>query len=85
MITDFLIEWFVTIVGAVIETFPESSIDLAAVASAWSQLGALNYFLPIQEVTMAVGAVIALGPAFLVVTIAQWLLVGILRGGESRA
>lgn len=84
VIIDLLVGWIVTGFGWLVNLLPGSDIDLPVVAAAWGQLSALNYFLPISETVSVVVAAMALGPAFLAYSLAQWITVGVIRGGASK-
>jgi len=45
----------------------------------------VNYFLPISEMFVLFGTVFAFGGPLAVASIAIWLVVGVLRGGDSKA
>ena len=85
MITDGLLGILFGAVNWLLNLFPDADLDLAGISQAWTYLADLNFFLPIMETTAAVAAVIALGPAFAVATLAQWLLVSVIRGGGGKA
>lgn len=85
MITDAIIQWIIEAVVWLMDLLPEQELDTEGIVTAWSQFGALNYFLPIGELMMFVIGAYLVGPAFLAVTLVQWLLVGVVRGGDTKA
>jgi len=46
---------------------------------------AMNYFLPISELLSVFAGVFLLGGPMMLVTLTIWVLVGVLRGGATRA
>lgn len=82
MIVDSLLSWVFDAFSWLVGLLPDFDIDFGGIASAWSTLGALNYFLPIAETVAVVIAAIALGPAFLLWTVTAWVAIGVFRGGS---
>jgi hypothetical protein len=85
VVTDHIIAWLCAAANWLASLLPDSDLGLPDGAVVAGYLDDLNYFLPIAETMTAVGAVILLGPAFLIATIAVWITVGIVRGGSPRA
>jgi hypothetical protein len=86
VVTEEVINWFC---GLLLDLWgvepPGDPMEvLTDIGDGWSSLVALNYFLPIGETMAAVSAVLILGPPMLATTIALWLGVGVIRGGQSR-
>ena len=84
MITDFFLDLFSSGAETVVGKLPEATTN-PDVSGLGTWLADINYFLPLGEVASAVLTVIALGPAFVVATLANWLVIGVLRGGSPRA
>jgi len=83
-----LVEWLLDMVQTVLlwaaGPLPEHQLGyLDGFAMTLSNLGALNYFLPIQETVAVVVGVLVLFPVFMGVNFALWC-VALLRGGSSR-
>lgn len=72
-----LIEWLVTLFPAA-ESAPSSEINLGWIAD-------MNYFLPIGEMFGLFVAFFALGGPLVGTSLIIWVLVGILRGGSTKA
>lgn len=87
MIWEWLTAAAETLLTWILAPFPSAAPggagDIAApLSGTLGQLGALNYFLPIQETVTVVVAVFALFPIFLGITLTLWLS-AMLRGGSS--
>lgn len=72
-----LIEWMITLFPAG-ESAPTSTIDL-------SWITAMNYFVPLNEMFGLFVAFFALGGPLVATSLIVWVLVGILRGGSTKA
>lgn len=85
MIVDALVDFVVWVLTPITGALPQMGLpwDTTALDAAWSHLFDLNYFLPIAEVTGAVFAAYALGPAALASSIVLWIVVGVFRGGQA--
>lgn len=86
MLFEQFFEWMSGLITPLIEGIPDwdLAIDPAAIAEGWSKVADLNFFLPIAEVTALVMAAYAFGPAALALSVSFWLLIGVLRGGQSK-
>jgi hypothetical protein len=83
VVTELLLDWFEAALSFFVGLFPTTSVDVFQyVDQIASNLGALNYFLPIAETIALVIAVFALFPIFLGVTLSLWV-VAQLRGSSS--
>lgn len=83
MIIDLLLDFLEATVAFAVSPLPTSDTDpFAHLQTIVSNLGALNYFLPIAETVGIVVAVFALFPAFLGVTLVLWITAQ-LRGSSS--
>lgn len=83
-----IVEWLLDIIENgfiwITQFFPTSSFDPGAMfGGALSNLGALNYFLPIAELAAVVLAFALLFPFFMGTTLFLWL-VALIRGGSAR-
>ncbi|WP_306901922.1 hypothetical protein [Arthrobacter sp. B1I2] len=72
-----LIEWMLTLFPAT-EGAPTSTIDL-------SWITAMNYFVPLNEMFGLFVGFFALGGPLVGTSLIVWVLVGILRGGQTKA
>lgn len=82
MVTDAVLDWWFGLVEWLIGTMPDGG------ASATFNLGMIddmNYFLPISEMFGVFVAFVALGGPFLGTSLIVWMVVGILRGGATKA
>lgn len=83
MIVDIFFGMIQTIVGWIVAPFPTDSLNwLTHLSTIMSNLGAMNYFLPIAETVTVVVAIMALFPIFLGITLSLWV-VAQLRGSSS--
>jgi hypothetical protein len=83
VITETLLDMIEGCFTFVLGLFPSSSVDVFSnVNTIASNLGALNYFLPIAETVTIVVAVFALFPVFLGITLSLWVAAQ-LRGSSS--
>lgn len=83
MIVDSILDWIFTAIEWMLNIF--DNIGLPYLGMAVDGLGFMNYFLPVSELTGIFIAFFALGVPMGVATIATWLVVGVIRGGSSRA
>lgn len=84
MVVDAILGWFLDAISWLVDAAPSGHLGLPDVTGL-GYLAGLDAFLPIHEVFGAVIAVIALTPAFLLTTLISWVLIGIVRGGATRA
>jgi hypothetical protein len=86
MILDYLIAWFFQLLSWILAPFPDQA-GLPNVAgnltTIMSNLGALNYFLPISETFAVVIACLLLFPLFFGISITTWIYAQI-RGSSPR-
>lgn len=86
MITDFFINLWTSICTGLASSLPVSTpFDAASSGAGWSMFTAMNYFLPISELLSVFAGVFLLGGPMMLVTLTIWVLVGVLRGGATRA
>ncbi len=81
MITDALLTFIITPLSWLAGLLP--TLDISGWLG-WGHVGDLDYWLPIHEMAAVMLAVLALTPAFLVMTISTWL-VAFVRGASPRA
>jgi len=83
VIVEWLLAMFQTVILWALAPLPSDPFDVMThINTLGSNLGALNYFLPIVETVTLVVAVFALFPVFLGVTLALWVAAQ-LRGSSS--
>lgn len=84
MIVDWLLNLFQTVIDGAGSLLPSWSFDLQSrVDTIASNLGALNYFLPIAETVGLVVSLLVMVPVVFGVNFALWVVMA-LRGGSSR-
>lgn len=86
MVTEGVLNW---LAGLLLSLIGRPSTDYSpgldeSIEAAYGELAALNFFLPITELMSLVAIMIALAPPMLATTIALWVGVGVIRGGQSR-
>lgn len=86
MIIDLLLGLLDGLVMAFLSLLPDSgpgSDATSGLAGVLGNLTAMNYFLPVAEVTTAVVGALLVFPAFMGVSLTVWL-VALIRGGSAR-
>ena len=85
MITDAILGWLLAGTEWVVALLPSSTGAMGGLSLAFSNLGALDYFIPITEAyALTIGFWRLMAPAGLV-ALAIWIVVGVVRGGSVRA
>ena len=82
MITDYLIDWILDLVDFVVEGVPSESIPVT-LSLAW--ISDINYFLPVSEMFELFLVMFLLGGPMLGTSLIVWVLVGVIRGGATKA
>lgn len=86
MITDFFINLWSTVCTWFASTLPaDSPFDVALQGASWGMFSAIDYFLPIHELMSVFAAVFLLGGPMMLVSLTIWVLVGVVRGGATKA
>lgn len=83
MVTDALIEWLLGMVEFVVQGIPSSDPFTQGVD--FSFISDLNYFLPITEMFSLFLSMFMLGGPLVASSLIIWVVVGILRGGSTKA
>lgn len=82
MVTDALLDWLFGLVEWMLE--PIHVADMPVTLSlGW--ISDMNYFLPISEMFQLFAAIFLLGGPFIGTSLVVWVLVGVLRGGATKA
>lgn len=84
MIADFFWNIIHGLLDTVIDQMPEDN-PLSTSQVDWSMLAAINYFLPLSEMAGLLGSFMLLAIPFGLVTLALWLVIGVVRGGAVKA
>lgn len=84
MITDFLLDLLEGLVGWVASLLPVDTV-VGAQNLGFQIFSGANYFFPVAELAAVLLGVIALGLPMAGVSLVLWLLVGVIRGGNSKA
>lgn len=82
MVTDAVISWFLDLVDWLVALIP-SSDPLPGVN--FSFISDLNYFLPISEMFALFASMFLLGGPLAASSLIIWVVVGVLRGGATKA
>lgn len=82
MVTDAIISWWFGLCNWLVSLMPKDpmpkGIDLSWITD-------MNYFLPISEMFGLFTVVFALGGTFAGASLIIWVVVGIVRGGSTKA
>lgn len=84
MITDFLLDLLENVLNWVASLLPTDSV-VGSQNIGFQIFSAANYFFPVAELSAVLLGLFALGLPMAVVSLVLWLLVGVLRGGSSKA
>lgn len=82
MVTDAVIDWFFDLVDWLVAGVPSSSLPFT-VSLSW--ISDMNYFLPITEMFNLMILFLLLGGPMAGTSLVIWVLVGIIRGGATKA
>ena len=82
MVIDAVIDWFLDLVDWLVAGVPSTSIPLS-ISLSW--ITDMNYFLPITEMFGLFLSIFILGGPMAATSLIIWVLVGILRGGATKA
>lgn len=83
MVTEAVLDWWFGFVNWLISSVPSSDLPSTAINLSW--LTDMNYFIPISELFMIFVAFFALGGPMAGTSLVIWGLIGILRGGATKA
>lgn len=83
MIFDALIEWFFDLVGSGVDTLPDAQRLPFNFSLEW--ISDINYFLPISEMFGFFLSMFLLGGPFIATSLVIWIVVGLIRGGPTKA
>lgn len=83
MVTDFILDWWFDLVEWLVNLFPTSELPADAIDLSW--ISDMNYFVPISEMFMVFIAFVALGGPLVGSSLIIWVLIGIIRGGQTKA
>lgn len=84
MITDFLLDLLEGLVGWFAATLPVDTV-LGSQNIGFQIFSGANYFFPVSELLTVALGLLALGLPMAGVSLVVWLVVGVLRGGSSKA
>jgi hypothetical protein len=85
MITDFFLNLWISLTDFMIGFLPDSNPFIYGMGASWGMFGTMNYFLPMGEMLAVLVSVMLLGGPMLVASGAIWFIVGVLRGGATKA
>jgi hypothetical protein len=83
MVIDRILEWWFGLVQGMVEAWPSTDNPHPQVDFGWIQ--DMNYFLPVSEMFGLFVIFFALGGPFVATSLIIWGLVGVLRGGATKA
>lgn len=83
MVTDAILDWWFDLVEWFVNLFPTSDLPSSAIDLSW--ISDMNYFVPISEMFSVFIAFVALGGPLAGTSLIIWVLIGILRGGQTKA
>jgi len=82
VITDFLLNWFNGLLNSAVDTLPTSN-PLPNLGLSW--ITDMNYYVPLGEMFSLFLVIFALGGPFIATSLIVWVIVGVLRGGATKA
>jgi hypothetical protein len=83
MVTDAILEWWFDLVEAFLGLFPHDPLSDLGVNLSF--ITDMNYFLPIGEMWGLFIIIFGLGGVLASTSLVVWILVGIVRGGSTKA
>lgn len=83
MVLDAIINWWFDLVKTAVSALPDSPLPGNGLNFGW--ISDMNYFLPISEMFGFFTALFALGGTFIGTSLVVWVLIGVLRGGQTKA
>lgn len=83
MVTDAVLDWWFDLVEWLLNLIPASTLPATVVDFSW--ISDMNYFIPINEMFQVFLGFWLLGGPLAGTSLIIWFLVGVLRGGSSRA
>lgn len=85
MVIDAILTWWFDLVESMILGFGSVDDPTSALNFDLSMIDDMNFFLPISEMFGVFVAFVALGGPFIGTSLIIWFVVGILRGGSTKA
>lgn len=82
MVTDAILDWWFGLCGWFLDQMPKNPIP-KGLDLGW--ISDINYFLPVSEMYGLFTVVFALGGTFASASLIIWVLVGLVRGGATKA
>lgn len=83
MLTDAILTWWFDLVEAFLGLFPDDPLETLGVNLSF--ISDMNYFLPIAEMWGLFIVIFSLGGVLASTSLIIWILIGILRGGSTKA
>lgn len=83
MVIDAILDWWFGLVGWLVDLLPSDPMPGSGVDLSWIQ--AMNYFLPIGEMFGLFTIFFAMGGMLASSSLIIWVVVGVLRGGSTKA
>jgi hypothetical protein len=85
VVIDAILAWWFDLVRTFIDGFPATEDPSNPLNFDLSMMDDMNYFLPLSEMFGVFVAFVALGGPFVGTSLIIWVVVGILRGGSTKA
>lgn len=83
MVTDAILDWWFGLCEWVVSLLPVVTNPMEAFGLGW--INDMNYFLPVAEMFGLFAVFFALGGPFVASSLVIWVIVGLLRGGATKA
>ncbi|MGO4587154.1 hypothetical protein AB4Z38_25235 [Arthrobacter sp. 2RAF6] len=83
MVTDAIFNWILDMVQWLMSQNHMAGMPVSLLDFTW--FGDMNYFLPVTEMFGLFTAFFALGGPMIGVSLIVWIVVGVLRGGATKA
>lgn len=83
MVTDAVLDWFFGLLDWLVTGLPTGELPFDGFGFGF--ISDMNYFLPIGEMFSVFMGFLLLGGPMAVASIVIWLLVGVIRGGATKA
>jgi hypothetical protein len=85
VVTDLFIFMWTTFCSTIADSLPTTSPFDSSGGASWSMFSAIDYFLPIHELMSIFAGVFLLGGPMTIVSLVIWVLIGVVRGGATKA
>lgn len=82
MVTDAILDWIFGLLNWLVSLLPHDPLP-HTIDFSW--ISDMNYFLPISEMYTLFSLVFALGGTFAGTSLIIWVIVGVVRGGSTKA